>query len=184
LWLADRSPGGARLSYVEHGRELAVPVRVPGVTGTELGDFLVSRDGSRLAAVVRRPSGDQLMISRILHDDQGNVLRATRARRISWEGGGRLDIRDIAWRTPTTVAVLHGLTDELSQVRTISVDGSPPGLDSLSTTLRGHVGALVGSPVADQSLYAVTRSSLIDLSNSERGDETRDPRVTMLAYVG
>jgi hypothetical protein len=184
LWLADRSPGGARLSYVEHGRELAVPVRVPGVTGTELGDFLVSRDGSRLAAVVRRPSGDQLMISRILHDDQGNVLRATRARRISWEGGGRLDIRDIAWRTPTTVAVLHGLTDELSQVRTISVDGSPPGLDSLSTTLRGRVGALVGSPVADQSLYAVTRSSLIDLSNSERGDETRDPRVTMLAYVG
>jgi hypothetical protein len=182
FWLADRSPDGARLSYVQRGRPTAV--RVPGVTGGELRSFLVSRDGTRLAAVMRRPSGDQLMISRILHDDQGDVLRATRARRISWEGGGRLDIPDIAWRTPTTVAVLHRLTDELSQVRSISVDGSPPGLDSLSTTLRGRVGALVGSPVADQNLYAVTRASLVDLSNSERGDETRDPRVTMLAYVG
>jgi hypothetical protein len=69
-------------------------------------------------------------------------------------------------------------------VRTIPVDGSPPGLDSLSTTLRGRVGALVGSPVGDENLYAVTRRSLIDLSNSERGDATRDPRVTMLTYVG
>ena len=112
------------------------------------------------------------------------MLQATRARRISWEGGGRLDIRDIAWRTPTTVAVLHALTDELSQVRTISVDGSPPGLDSLSTTLRGRVGALVGSPVPDQTLYAVSPRALIDLSNSERGDETRDPRVSVLTYVG
>jgi len=184
LWLADRSFQGARISYVEDGGSVAEQVRVPGVTGRDIRSFLVSRDGSRLAAVVRRPSGDHLMISRILHDDQGDVLRATRARRISWEGGGRLDIRDIAWRSPTTVAVLHALTDELSQVRTISVDGSPPGLDSLSTTLRGRVGALVGSPVADQNLYAVSRRSLIDLSNSERGDETRDPRVSMLTYVG
>ena len=184
LWLADRSFRGARISHVEDGDSVAEPVRVPGVSGRDIRCFLVSRDGSRLAAVVRRPSGDHLMISRILHDDRGDVLRATRARRIFWEGGGRLDIRDIAWRTPTTIAVLHSLTDELSQVRTISVDGSPPGLDSLSTTLRGRVGALVGSPVPDQSLYAVSRQSLIDLSNSERGDETRDPRVSMLTYVG
>jgi hypothetical protein len=184
FWLADRSPRGARFSYVERGRSPAVAVKVPGVTGREIRSFLVSRDGSRLAAVVRRATGDQLMVSRIRHDDQGDVLGATRARPIAWEGGGRLDIRDIAWHTPTALAVLHGLTDELSQVRTISVDGSPPGLDSLSTTLRGRVRALVGSPVADQNLYAVTRLSLIDLSNSARGDETLDPRVSMLAYVG
>ena len=183
LWLADRGPQGARFSFVEGGRP-AVPLTVPGVTGEEIRSFLVSRDGSRLVAVVRRPSGDHLMISRVLHDDQGAVLRASRARRISWEGSGRLAIRDIAWHSPTTVAVLHVLTDELSQVRTIPVDGSPPGLDSLSTTLRGRVGALVGSPVGDENLYAVTRRSLIDLSNSERGDATRDPRVAMLTYVG
>jgi hypothetical protein len=184
LWLADRSFRGARISYVEDGSSVAEQLRVPGVSGRDMRSFLVSRDGSRLVAVVRRPSGDHLLISRILHDDQGDVLRATRARRISWEGAGRLDIRDIAWRTPTTVVVLHALTDELSQVREISVDGSPPGVDSLSTTLRGRVGALVGSPVPDQNLYAVSPRSLIDLSNSERGDETRDPRVSMLTYVG
>ena len=182
LWLADRAPDGGRISYVEGTRLRALDV--PGVTGRDLRRFLVSRDGSRLVAVVRRPSGDRLLVSRILHDDQGHVLRATRAERISWQGGGRLRIRDIAWHTPTTVAVLHVLTDELSQVRTISVDGSPPGLDSLSTTLRGRVQGLVGSPVEAEGLYAATRSTLIDLSSSTSGNAALDPRVTTLGYVG
>ena len=76
------------------------------------------------------------------------------------------------------------LTDELSQVRTVSVDGSPPGLDSLSTTLRGRVQGLAGSPVESESLYAVTRSSLLDLSNADRGNVALDSGVSSLGYVG
>jgi hypothetical protein len=182
LWLVDRAPGGARVTFVEGGE--AASLAVPGISGRRVRSFLVSRDGSRLVAVVHHQGRDTLMVSRILSDDQGRVLRATRAHRIAWEGGGRLDIRDIGWQTPTTVAVLHVLTDELSQVRTISVDGSPPGLDSLSTTLRGRILALASSPVDSESLYAVTRSSLIDLSKSDRGIVTVDPEVSMLDYVG
>jgi lipoprotein LpqB-like beta-propeller protein/sporulation and spore germination protein len=182
LWLVDRGEGHARVSYVDEHRPQ--PLRVPGVSGEDVRSFLVSRDGSRLVAVVRRRSGDALMVSRIRHDDQGHVLRATAAHRIAWEGATRLRIRDIAWRTPTTVAVLLVLTDQLAQVRTISVDGSPPGADGLSTTLRGQVLALVGSPVLSEGLYAVTRSGLIDLSNTEQGNTTLDPRVSMLDYVG
>ena len=66
------------------------------------------------------------------------------------------------------------LTGELSQVRTIAVDGSPPGLDSLATTLRGRVLSLASSPVEAESLYAVTRPSLIDLSSPEGGNTTLD----------
>ena len=182
LWLVDRAPGGARVSYVEDGRPTTVTV--PRVTGTSVRSFLVSRDGSRFVAVVHHPAGDALMVSRIRHDDQGAVLGASSARRISWEGGGRLRIRDIGWRTPTTIAALHVLTGDLSQVRTITVDGSPPGLDSLSTTLQGRVLSLAASPVASESLYAVTRSSLIDLSSPERGIAPLDPGVTSLGYVG
>lgn len=182
LWLVDRAPGGARVSYVVHDRP--VPVTVPGVTGTSVRSFLVSRDGSRFVAVVHRRAGDALMVSRIRHDDQGAVLGASRAQRISWEDGGRLRIRDIGWRTPTTIAALHVLTGNLSQVRTIAVDGSPSGLDSLSTTLRGRVLSLAASPVASESLYAVTQSSLVDLSSPERGILPLDSGVTSLGYVG
>ena len=45
---------------------------------------------------------------------QGGVLGATRARAdLPGSGGDRPRIRDIGWRSPTTVAVLHRLTDEL-----------------------------------------------------------------------
>ena len=182
LWFVDRARGQARVSYVED--EKPVSLNVPGVSGRKVTHFLVSRDGSRLAAVVHRNGDDRIMVSRILHNDKGAVLKATRAERIAWEGGRRLDIRDIAWRSPTTLAVLHALTDDLAQVRTISVDGSPPGLDSLSTTLRGRVLGLAGSPVLTQSLYTITRTSLIDLSTATRGNAQIEPDVSMFSYVG
>ena len=182
LWLVDKAPGGAQVSYVEHDRPTSVDV--PGVTGRAVRHFVVSRDGSRLVAVVHRSGGDTLMVSRIRHDDQGRVLGASRADRISWEAADRLRIRDIGWQSPTTIAVLHALTGDLSQVRTIAVDGSPSGVEGLFTTLGGRVLALASSPVPSESLYAVFRSSLRDLSDSEAGDATLDPGVSVLRYVG
>ena len=82
------------------------------------------------------------------------------------------------------MAVLSVLTDELSQVRTVSVDGSPPGLDQLSTTLRGRVEGLAGSPDESESLYAVTGATLLDLSNAYRGGIPHDRSDTSLGYVG
>ena len=182
LWLVDRASGSARVSYVSDGEVSSL--RVPGVSGRKVSSVLVSRDGSRLVAVVHRNDSDRIMVSRILHDGQGRVLRASKAQRIAWEGGRRLDIRDIGWRSATTVAVLHSLTDELSQVRSISVDGSPPGLDSLSTTLRGRALELAGSPAPADTLYAITRTSLIDLSSSDRGNALVEPKASQFTYVG
>ena len=182
LWLVDRTGHGAEVSVVVDDRPHSV--RIPGITGRSVKRFLVSRDGTRFVAVVSGRRGDSLLVSRILHDDQGNVLRVTRAHRISSSDGGQVVIRDIAWHSPTSVAVLHLLTQELSQVRTVSVDGSPPGIDSVATTLKGRVLALVSSPVDSENLYAVTRSSLIDLSNSDQGTVSLDPKTSTLGYVG
>jgi len=182
LWIVDDTAHGARVSFVEGGRIHAL--RVPGVSGQQVPRFLVSRDGSRLVAVVHRRSGDALMVSRLLHDDHGRVLRSTRASRIGWEGSGSLDIRDIAWQTPTTVAVLDVITPELAQVRTISVDGSPLGLDSLTYTLNGRVRSLAGSAVRGEPLYAVSNTSLYDLTNADQGLTPLDAPVSTLDYAG
>ncbi|MGH3307900.1 MAG: LpqB family beta-propeller domain-containing protein, partial [Nocardioides sp.] len=81
VWLVDNRPGGARVSYLSG--DLPVGVRVPGVTGRRVVNFTVSRDGSRLVAVVRRAQGDQVMVSRIVHDAQGRVVSVQRANHIA-----------------------------------------------------------------------------------------------------
>jgi Lipoprotein LpqB beta-propeller domain/Sporulation and spore germination len=180
-WLVDNGRGGARISYLSGNAP--VGVRVPGVTNRRVSHFTVSRDGSRLVAVVRHRRGDQVMVSRIVHDAQGRVIRVEPANHIAWEGDNRLSVRDIGWSSPTSIAVLHRLARQLYQVRTISVDGSPPGPDSLLTTLPGRVTGLVASPEQSESLFAVTRSGLLDLTQDTPAPEV-DPRVRSLDYVG
>ena len=181
VWLVDNGPGGARVSYLS-GKS-PTGVRVPGVTGRRVDHFIVSRDGSRLVAVVRGANGDRVMISRISHDAQGRVSRVERATHIAWEGDSRLQVRALGWSSTTSVAVLHRLARQLYQVRTIPVDGSPPGPDNLLTTLPGQVSGLVASPVQSQSLFAITRTGLVDLTQDAPAAAV-DPRIRSLHYVG
>jgi hypothetical protein len=181
VWLVDNGRTGARVSYLSGDQP--VGVRVPGVSGHRISHFTVSRDGSRFVAVVHRAAGDRVMVSRIVHDAQGRVVRVEPADHIAWEGDNRLAVRDLGWSSPTSVAVLHRLARQLFQVRTISVDGSPPGPDSLLTTIPGQVTGLVASPVQSESLFAVTKAGLLDLTQDTPAPEV-DPRVRNLDYVG
>jgi hypothetical protein len=154
LWTVDRRPGGARVTVVVGRR--ARPVRVPGISGRSVVDLLVSRDGSRLVAIIDRPEGDVVVLSRLTWSS--NDVRATRARAIARGEGRRLAVRDIAWRSPTEVLVLTSLSRELSEVRTVSVDGSPATQRGVSPVelLREDARQLVGSPMADTAAWAVT----------------------------
>ncbi|ANH36592.1 Lipoprotein LpqB precursor [Nocardioides dokdonensis FR1436] len=180
LWLVDRTPQGAVVRWVrgERGRVLDVP----GISGQRVKRFLVSRDGSRLIAVVRRARLDEVRVARLRQDPRGGVVAATQARPLSLqEPSGR--IIDIAWRTTTTIAVLHRLTPTSAKVSTIGVDGSPTGLGGITTTLGGAV-ALAGSPEPTEVVYAVTGSGLIDLSVAVRGPQVLDEGITYVGYVG
>lgn len=182
LWLVDRTPGGARVSYVEGTQVRAL--RVPGVTGERVRSFLVSRDGTRLVAVVHRAGGDLLLVSRIQHAGNGRVTGATRAHRLGADRDRELPIRAIAWSTPTTVAVLNPLTPSLAGVAQVSVDGSPATQDSDSTTIEGRVLGLVGSPAPDETLFGITRGGLVDASGAERRVLSVDRDTTAITYVG
>ena len=52
MWLVDRAGGRARVLVVNGAQARAV--QVPGVSGRDVEQLLVSRDGSRLVAVVVR----------------------------------------------------------------------------------------------------------------------------------
>ncbi len=185
IWLADRSPGGAVISYVI-GDQAPRAIEVPGVSGRDVRRLLVSRDGSRLVAVVRAPRGDRVVASRILHNGQGAVLRATRSVLLDFEPDAATSvIRDIAWRSPTSVSVLTDLTDDLSQVETMSVDGSPGELFLEGPSrLRGRARELVSSPVEGAEVYALAPKAVSDLAAPERQMGRPPEGVTSLTYVG
>ncbi len=185
IWLADRAGGRAAISVVV-GEQPPRQVNVPGVSGRDVRHLLVSRDGSRLIAVVRTANGDRVVASRILHTESGRVLRAGRAVELDFEPDAvGAVIRDIGWRSPTAISVLTDTPQLLSQVETISVEGAPGdlGIQGVSR-LRGGARQLVTSPVEDVEVFAVARQSVIELTAPERSLDPLPAGLTSLTYVG
>lgn len=186
LWLVDDTRSGAEVRYLPPAPDgaavasRAITVHVPGVTGEDVGSFLVSRDGSRLVAVVHGATGDSVVVSRLRSNDDGRVLGATPARVISDPGQGTVRIGMLAWKSPTAVVAVQQLSDT-ALMRVLSVDGS--GSASATLTVGDRVSAIVGSPVGADTLYAVTRGTLLDLTGLGANVSIgRD--LTSIGYVG
>jgi len=182
LWLVDRTASGARVRQVSEGRVREVVV--PGITGADVSSFLVSRDSSRLVAVVRRGRDDVLAVSRLRHDEQGTPLGGTQARLIRMDPDSSPRIRDLAWESPARVAALTRVAGQLWEVRTVSVDGAASSIDSVAT-LEGRVLSLAGTPGVGPGMFVVTGDDeAIDISGAIARTLAIDPDVTELGYVG
>jgi Lipoprotein LpqB beta-propeller domain/Sporulation and spore germination len=181
LWLVDRAASGAQVSLYVDG--ILRTVRVPGVSGEDVRRFLVSRDGSRLVAVVRRQRRDVVVVSRLRYNDRGVLRGAAQAKALPWPTEERPRITDLTWQTPTSVAVLYPNGD-FAQVRTLAVDGAPASLSVASPTLSGEFRWLVGSPEPGLALLAVTRKGFTDLSDANRSTLTSDVDLRTLTYTG
>lgn len=183
MWLVDRTVDGAVVSTVVGTRRHVLDV--PGISGTRVSSFLVSRDGTRLVAVVRRPTGDKLVVSRIAHNRNGRVLWATAARPIFTAADSDLPVRAIAWRSTTSLDILTPFpgTDTVVQVRTASVDGSPAS-ETSSPPVEGRLRGLVGSPASDEPRYGFTRRTLVNLSAADRQVIPLAEATAALTYVG
>lgn len=182
-WVLDRAAGRARVFVAVDG--VASEQVVPGVTGRRVTKLLVSRDGTRLVAVVRGRSADRIVATRVRQASDGAVLGFTPVRTLPLPTEGSTRIRDVAWRSPTTVSVLGDITDDFSQVRTLSVDGAPGLIATGGTTrLRGRFRVLVSAPVDDPEVYALGGREVSDLSRPERTVPDLAPGVTSVTYAG
>ena len=187
-WLVDTAGGSARVSYVDARSDRRRFVRVPGITGQNVRHFLISRDGTRLVAVVRRPgNGDTLMLSRIKHSASGRVIGAVPAERIDVGDEAGLPITDIAWRTSSTLAVLNPLGPTLAEVAPASVDGAPMNPEVAATTVEGRLVGLAGSPVSTEPIYGIVAGrsgGLVDLGDPDQRPLYLEPRTRAVVYVG
>jgi hypothetical protein len=158
VWLVDRTDKGAAVSVVRGG--VATRVEAPGVDGADVTAFVVSRDGTRLVAVVQGRAGDRLVIARVVRGGDGKVRGLTRAVHLPVAQGGVDEIRDLAWRSPGSLAVLTGPTAQSSQVLAALVDGSTalPDVDTTAEIFRRRAVRLVASPTAGTSMFLGTPS--------------------------
>jgi hypothetical protein len=156
MWLVDRTRSGARLSVVRAGE--AAPVTAPGLTGREVVRFVLSRDGTRIVAQVREGGQDRLVVSRVERDAKGRVRSVLPARPLPLEGADANSIRDLAWRTPGSLAVLSRPSDGTSQVLIVKIDGSstPEDLSTDAELFRDQAVRLVTSPSIGSPLYIRT----------------------------
>ncbi len=184
LWLVDQTADGARVSVIDTSRDdnRAIPVDVPGISGKRIRTFMVSRDGTRLVAVVQGKQADTLRISRIRYDALGRHPGATRSRNLPWSAEDVQRIRDIGWRSVTSVGVLYQLTRDAAQVASVPVDGSSAQTNRVGLLDRGL--ALVASPAPNETLYIRTPEGLADPSGSEGGTAPLPPDVSSIGYAG
>ena len=183
LWVLDRGAGKARVTVVVDG--VAGEVQVPGITGEAVTELLVSRDGSRLVAVVRGRKADSVVSTRIRHDMAGGILGFTPLQKIPLPEEGSTRIRDIGWRSPTSVSVLSDINDDFAQIRTFSVDGSPGEIVVTGLTrLRGRIRTLVSAPVESSEVLALGRGTIASLTRPDRIIPALPEGLTALTYVG
>jgi hypothetical protein len=181
LWAVNR-PDTAQVAYIAAGRSR--PVTVPGITGKRVRQALISRDGSRLVAVIQSRGRDLIRVSRISYDTRGRVLRASRARTISAQLDQGVPIKDIGWASPTSIAVLARPASTISELRTVPVDGAPAAIGSISTTWPGKVRGIASSPTATDPLYLWTKDGLIDVTSRGATVQRLPDRLTGPDYVG
>lgn len=181
LWIVDRTADGARVSVLDPDQGFVpTPVTIAGITGRQVRDFIVSRDGTRFVAVVRGQDGDRLRISRI-RQTFGRVAGATQSRNLAWSSGETERIRDIAWRSPTTVGVLHAESRQFTRFASVSVDGAAGPQVQEQTVLQNVATRVVSSPAASEPWYAIDGDQLIDPENEA---VTLPSTVTSIHYVG
>ncbi|MCF6379789.1 LpqB family beta-propeller domain-containing protein [Nocardioides KLBMP 9356] len=183
IWVLDRGAGRARVLVVTDG--VAGEVTVPGVTGRSVKKILVSRDGSRLVAVVRGRAADRVVSTRILHDATGTVLGATPLQQLPLPAEASPRVRDVGWRSPTSIAVLRKINADFSLVRTVAVEGAPGDVETGGANLvRGPTRSLVSAPVEGSDVYALGPNLFANVVRPERPVPTLPEGLSALTYVG
>lgn len=121
LWVVDREDGKARILVVD-GTERPQVLNVPRLTGADVRELRVSRDGMMVAALVGRdPASDRThaYVGLVERDTRTPVLRNLRALQTGYS-----QVTDIAWSDHAEVVVVGEDSVSTSHVARVRVDGS------------------------------------------------------------
>ena len=137
-------------------------IAAPGLGHEDVIAAALSRDGSRLAVAVAgrgagAATGARLMVLRVVRKSAGAPVRLTPARPLTTVAP-LVQVRGMAWRDPTTVAVLTRPSRTTSEVLLAACDGSTAsvGLDGAVDILFARGTAMAASPGGPTALVVAT----------------------------
>jgi hypothetical protein len=184
LWLLDRTRSGARI-LVDTGGTLAGPrpLAAPGLAGADVLAFRVSRDGSRLAALVDDPSGGaEVLVARVARDSSGRPRALQPA--LPLPTGPLPGAVDLAWSSPVTLEVLTRPAAATSRVEIRAADGATLEQPGVAPVPQAGV-ALTALPDGRSTVVATPAGVLLGLDS--RGTWVASPAdrgLTAPTYVG
>lgn len=123
LWLIDQKAGGAIVYAVTADQRRRV--LAPGISGKQVTAFAVSRDGLRLAAIVRNGKSSRLVTAVIDRDTRDpTVVSLSAARPVISPRFTATDLTGLAWASPTAVMVLASEEGSDRKPFEVNIDGS------------------------------------------------------------
>lgn len=181
LWVLD---GGeqARVRTLTQGS--AEVVEVPGVSGQQVRRLMISRDGSRLVALVGPEGSQRVVTSWVRYDERGGVSEVVgQPVPLAVPVSAGQVVLDVAWRAPTEVVVLSRLSGGLTQVQVASIDGSPAS-GGASDVLISSAERLVSSPVPGSQVLLVGPEGVEEFDGTSTRPFAAANGVGALTYTG
>jgi hypothetical protein len=185
LWLVDRTDAGSTITVVSDVEKQRL--QGAGLAGSRVEAAALSRDGTRLVVVVRRP-GDlaQVRLYRVVRDSLGRPVRLTRPRTLPTTSPLRRT-RGIGWWSPTAVAVMTRPSAFSTRVQLLPTDQS-----SVAVSAAGRLDLLfeagrsmAASPGGPKTLLvAATQGETHELGADGRWAEVDLPDMTAPTFVG
>jgi hypothetical protein len=141
LWLVDRAAGGSRISVLLPDGAVR-PVRAPALVGASVQMLAVSRDGSRVAVVVDRRGGGELLLGRVERGVVGSDPNSPNS--VTLSGLHRIEfslanVEDVSWADAEHLALLARAPGAARQPYLVALDGGPrqlsgslPGLSAIA----------------------------------------------------
>jgi hypothetical protein len=170
LWLVD-GPHDAQRVTVMTEAGVAAPVQADWLAGREIDAFGVSRDGVRFAAIVKYPDGvRRLVISTIVRKAGARGRDDVTLRRpeiIHNTSTTLVQLTDLAWVSPTSLAVLAREPNGPAQTYEVAIDGSD--IEAAGGFLpRGVVPtAIAAGPNTDAPIALATDAGAIEVQTPD-----------------
>lgn len=183
LWLVDRTPAGAVVRVVgPEGQVRVLPL--PGVSGSRITAFTLTRDGTHLVVALAGRGTPQLLVSALVRDAAGSVVRALAASRIAVAAADPGPVVDLGQVGATTVALLTQPASGPGRLTVSELDGSPGEPSASAPTLvPSQVLALAIGPQPALVPRVVTADHrLLTLGSSGRWEASTLGGVQAVAY--
>ncbi|MDP9445096.1 MAG: LpqB family beta-propeller domain-containing protein [Actinomycetota bacterium] len=179
LWAADRLRGGLLVQVVREDE--SAPVDLSASTPTDVRAFALARDGVRVAVLDGVGQDARLLIGRVVRPAEGYAeLRVDRWRVVQTPQLRLGGYRDVAWASPTELAVVARDGGGVPQLFTVSIDGS----SALPTTLLEEPAVSVAASSTEALPTIVgTEGGTLWIQRGDRWEQLLDRRLTQPSYV-